>query len=165
MFGHWNDALRNIAWGADWMMKAHVTASDAAAANVFVGQVRLQHGMHTRPQAEPVAGRVCHRRNTLATPRHALLSTTPHHNATPPQIGSDADHGYFGRPEHNPTTRPVLLVTSATGGADVAGSYAAAFAATAALFREAGNATYAAALFKRAEQAFAFATTPAHQKK
>jgi hypothetical protein len=52
-----------------------------------------------------------------------------------------------------------------TGGADFAGSYAAAFASSAVLFREAGNASYAAALFKRAEQAFAFALVPAHQKK
>lgn len=81
------------------------------------------------------------------------------------QIGSDEDHSYFGRPEHNPTNRPVYLVNSQTGGADFAGSYAAAFAASAVLFREAGNTTYAATLFKRAEQAFAFAVVPAHQKK
>jgi endoglucanase len=81
------------------------------------------------------------------------------------QLGSDNDHSYFGRPEHNPTQRPVYLVNSQTGGADFAGSYAAAFAASAVLFREAGNLTYADALFKRAEQAFAFATVPAHQKK
>lgn len=81
------------------------------------------------------------------------------------QLGSDADHGWFGRPEHNPTQRPVYLVNAQTGGADFAGSYAAAFAATAVLFKEAGNTTFAATLFKRAEQAFAFATVPAHQKK
>lgn len=81
------------------------------------------------------------------------------------QIGSDADHSYFGRPEHNPTERPIYLVNSQTGGSDFAGAYAAAFAASALLFREAGNASYAAALFTRAEQAFAFAVEPAHQKK
>lgn len=81
------------------------------------------------------------------------------------QVSGDADHSYFGRPEHNPTARPVYSVDSTSGGADIAGEYAAAFAAAAVLFREAGNTTYAATLFKRAEQAFAFALVPAHQKK
>jgi hypothetical protein len=40
MFGQWDKALNNIGWGADWLMKAHITASDSATANVFVGQVR-----------------------------------------------------------------------------------------------------------------------------
>lgn len=39
--GQWGTALNVIRWGADWMMKAHITASDTPAANVFVGQVRL----------------------------------------------------------------------------------------------------------------------------
>lgn len=42
MFGQWDKALRNIGWGADWLMKAHVTASDTPTANVFVGQVCMQ---------------------------------------------------------------------------------------------------------------------------
>lgn len=41
MYGEWYSALRNIAWGVDWMAKAHITASDTPTANVFVGQVRL----------------------------------------------------------------------------------------------------------------------------
>lgn len=39
MFGQWGHALRNIGWGVDWLVKAHITASDTPAANVFVGQV------------------------------------------------------------------------------------------------------------------------------
>ena len=37
----WDVALRLIKWGMDWLMKAHVKASDTPAENVFVGQVRL----------------------------------------------------------------------------------------------------------------------------
>jgi len=80
-------------------------------------------------------------------------------------VSNNADHVFFGRPEHNPTARPTFLVNSQTGGADVAGEYAAAFAAAAAVFADSGNTTYAAALFRRAEQAFGFATLPANQKK
>lgn len=39
MFGQWGHALRNIGWGVDWLVKAHITASDTPTANVFVGQV------------------------------------------------------------------------------------------------------------------------------
>jgi endoglucanase len=80
-------------------------------------------------------------------------------------VSNNGDHVFFGRPEHNPTARPTFLVNSQTGGADVAGEYAAAFAAAAAVFADSGNTTYAAALFRRAEQAFGFATLPANQKK
>jgi endoglucanase len=82
-----------------------------------------------------------------------------------PQVSNEGDHSYFGRPEHNPTARPTALVNSGTGGADVAGEYAAAFAAAAVVFRGEGNSSYAAMLFKRAEQAFAFAIAPTHQRK
>jgi endoglucanase len=81
------------------------------------------------------------------------------------QVSNDGDHTFFGRPEHNPTARPTALVNSATGGADIAGEYAAAFAAAAFVFRAEGNTSYASMLFKRAEQAFAFAIAPANQKK
>ena len=80
-------------------------------------------------------------------------------------MSNEGDHSYFGRPEHNPTARPVFKVTAATGGADIVGEYAAAYAAAASLFKQANNLTYAAMLFKHAEQAFAFANTPAYQKK
>jgi hypothetical protein len=41
MFGEWENAKRGIAWGVDWMVKAHITASDTPSANVFVAQVCL----------------------------------------------------------------------------------------------------------------------------
>jgi hypothetical protein len=79
------------------------------------------------------------------------------------QLADSSDHSYFGRPEHDTKTRQVYTVTAATGGADVASEYAAAFAAAAVLFRNSSDAAYAAVLFKRAQQAFAFAE--AYQKK
>jgi hypothetical protein len=79
------------------------------------------------------------------------------------QLADSSDHSYFGRPEHDTKTRQVYTVTAATGGADVAAEYAAAFAAAAVLFRNSSDAAYAAVLFKRAQQAFAFAE--AYQKK
>lgn len=39
MFGQWEHALRNIGWGVDWLVKAHITASDTPTATVFVGRV------------------------------------------------------------------------------------------------------------------------------
>lgn len=39
IYGQWDIALRNICWGVDLLVKAHVTASDTPTANVFVGQV------------------------------------------------------------------------------------------------------------------------------
>lgn len=81
------------------------------------------------------------------------------------QVSDEGDHSYFGRPEQNPTARPIFKVTAATGGADIVGEYAAAFAAAATLYKQAGNTSYASMLFTHAEQAFAFATTPAYQKK
>jgi hypothetical protein len=44
MFGQWEHALRNIGWGVDWLVKAHITASDTPTANVFVGQVCREVG-------------------------------------------------------------------------------------------------------------------------
>lgn len=79
----------------------------------------------------------------------------------PAQLADSASHSFFGRPEHDTTPRPVYLVSSSTGGADVAAEYAAAFAAAALLFNTSDSA-YAAALFKRAEQAWGFAL--AHQR-
>lgn len=37
--GQWDIAVRNIKWAADWLVKAHLKASDNAKENVFVGQV------------------------------------------------------------------------------------------------------------------------------
>jgi endoglucanase len=74
----------------------------------------------------------------------------------PPQLADSSDHSYFGRPEHDTKARQVYTVTAATGGADVASEYAAAFAAAAVLFKS-SDAAYAVTLFKRAQQAFAFA--------
>lgn len=39
MFGELDTALRGIGWGMDWMVKAHLVASDTPSANEFVGQV------------------------------------------------------------------------------------------------------------------------------
>jgi hypothetical protein len=39
MFGEWENAKRGLGWGIDWLVKAHLTASDTATANVFVAQV------------------------------------------------------------------------------------------------------------------------------
>jgi hypothetical protein len=41
MFGEWENAKRGIGWGIEWLVKAHVTASDTPSANVFVAQVRV----------------------------------------------------------------------------------------------------------------------------
>lgn len=114
--GQWDTALNIIKWGADWLVKAHVAASDAPSDNKFVGQV-----------------------------------------------ANNDDHQYFGRPEHATNRRPVYLVDSSTGGADVTAEYAAAFAAAAVLFKKQGDTKYADGLFKHAQQAFAFAE--AHQNK
>lgn len=35
----WDVALRLVKWGMDWLVKAHVKASDSPAENAFVGQV------------------------------------------------------------------------------------------------------------------------------
>lgn len=37
--GQWDVAVRNIKWATDWLVKAHLKASDNANDNVFVGQV------------------------------------------------------------------------------------------------------------------------------
>jgi hypothetical protein len=37
--GQYDHALRGISWAVEWLVKAHVTASDNPSANVFVGQV------------------------------------------------------------------------------------------------------------------------------
>lgn len=36
----WDVALRLVKWGMDWLVKAHIKASDTPAENAFVGQVR-----------------------------------------------------------------------------------------------------------------------------
>ncbi len=41
--GTWDIGLRNIKYGLDWLMKAHVRASGVPGDNVFVGQVRCGH--------------------------------------------------------------------------------------------------------------------------
>jgi hypothetical protein len=38
--GEWDNLLANLKWGSDWLMKAHVEASDIPSENKFVGQVR-----------------------------------------------------------------------------------------------------------------------------
>ncbi|KAF8073058.1 celI [Scenedesmus sp. PABB004] len=108
--GQWDIALRDIEWAADWLIKAHITASDDPAANVFVGQ-----------------------------------------------LSGKNDHQYFGRPEHATNARPVYIADTTTGGADLVGEFAAAYAAAAVLFKSVGRGAYAATLYKHAKQAFAFA--------
>lgn len=44
--GQWDVALRVIKWGTDWLLKAHVKASDDPAGNAFVGQVSDKHDHH-----------------------------------------------------------------------------------------------------------------------
>lgn len=73
------------------------------------------------------------------------------------QLSGKDDHHYFGRPEHATNPRPVYIADSSTGGADLVGEYAAAYAAGAVLFRSLGQGDYAAALYRHAKQAFAFA--------
>jgi endoglucanase len=74
-----------------------------------------------------------------------------------PQISARPDHWYFGRPEHSEVRRAVYTASASSPGADLAAEYAAGFAAAATLFRGLGQAAYAERLFKRAQQAFAFA--------
>lgn len=38
--GQWDNSLELVKWGLDWLVKAHVKASDTPADNAFVGQVR-----------------------------------------------------------------------------------------------------------------------------
>lgn len=73
------------------------------------------------------------------------------------QLSGKNDHQYFGRPEHATNERPVYIADTTTGGADLVGEYAAAYAAAAVLFKGEGQAGYAATLFNHAKQAFAFA--------
>jgi hypothetical protein len=39
--GQWEMLLNILKWGADWLIKGHVKASDTPSGNAFVGQVRL----------------------------------------------------------------------------------------------------------------------------
>lgn len=39
--GQWDIAVRDIKWATDWLIKAHIKASDNPKDNVFVGQVSL----------------------------------------------------------------------------------------------------------------------------
>eukprot|EP00775_Hariotina_reticulata_P012172 gene12172-12310_t len=50
--GQWDIAMRVIKWGTDWLVKAHVKASDNPADNAFVGQVsaRPDHWYFGRPE-------------------------------------------------------------------------------------------------------------------
>lgn len=50
--GQWDVAMRVLKWGMDWLLKAHLTASDVAADNVFVGQIsaRPDHWYFGRPE-------------------------------------------------------------------------------------------------------------------
>jgi hypothetical protein len=73
------------------------------------------------------------------------------------QLSGKNDHHYFGRPEHAYNERPIYIADSSTGGADLVGEFAAAYAAGAVLFKAEGQAAYAAVLYKHAKQAFAFA--------
>lgn len=43
----WDNSLALVKWGIDWLVKAHVSASDNPADNAFVGQVGAGHGVHT----------------------------------------------------------------------------------------------------------------------
>jgi hypothetical protein len=72
------------------------------------------------------------------------------------QVSGKNDHHYFGRPEHATNERPIYLADSSSPGADLAGEYAAAYAAGAVLFKTSDPA-YAANLYAHAKQAFAFA--------
>lgn len=56
MYGQWDIALRNIRWGVDWLVKAHVTASDTPTANVFVGQVCVEQLGRTDRACKHTAG-------------------------------------------------------------------------------------------------------------
>lgn len=88
---------------------------------------------------------------------HVSAGPSPADNKFVGQVSGKDDHHYFGRPEHATNPRPIYLADSNTGGADLAGEYAAAYAAGAVLFKS-SDPTYAANLIKHAEQAFAFAT-------
>jgi hypothetical protein len=73
-------------------------------------------------------------------------------------VSGKNDHQYFGRPEHATNERPIYLADSSSPGADLAGEYAAAYAAGAVLFKSIDPA-YAAMLYGHAQQAFTFAST------
>lgn len=48
----WDNSLALVKWGLDWLLKAHVKASDNPADNAFVGQVsaRPDHWYFGRPE-------------------------------------------------------------------------------------------------------------------
>jgi hypothetical protein len=54
--GEWEALLRNIKWGTDWLMKAHLKASNTSSENVLVGQVsaRPDHWYFGRPEHSPI---------------------------------------------------------------------------------------------------------------
>jgi hypothetical protein len=54
--GEWDALLRNIKWGTDWLLKAHLKASDTPSENVLVGQVsaRPDHWYFGRPEHSPI---------------------------------------------------------------------------------------------------------------
>jgi endoglucanase len=154
----WDVALRLVKWGTDWLMKAHVKASDTPSENAFVGQVcvcrfwrermcTLQAASSGGPDAQAWPP------TDLVAPCTCLLPRSCLHA----QISARPDHWYFGRPELATNPRPVYLADASTGGADLASEYAAAYAAGASLFKGVGQTEYADKLFKHAQQAYAFA--------
>jgi hypothetical protein len=54
--GTWAQAVRNMKWATDWLIKAHVKASDNPRDNVFVGQVCVLHSRNSKPAAADDAG-------------------------------------------------------------------------------------------------------------
>ncbi|KAG1672207.1 hypothetical protein FOA52_002908 [Chlamydomonas sp. UWO 241] len=53
--GVWDDMVQNVRWGAEWLVKAHVTASDDPEANVLVAQVGDESSDHAywgRPEQQ-----------------------------------------------------------------------------------------------------------------
>ncbi|PNH11037.1 Endoglucanase 1 [Tetrabaena socialis] len=58
--GHWDTAVRNIDWVADYFVKCHVNASNTPSANAFVAQVgdpATDHNKYWgRPEQQPEGG-------------------------------------------------------------------------------------------------------------
>jgi hypothetical protein len=70
--GTWTQAVRNMKWATDWLIKAHVKASDNPRDNVFIGQVcgtartakEQQLMMQVLSSWAPPATAVLHSRNS-----------------------------------------------------------------------------------------------------
>jgi endoglucanase len=89
-----------------------------------------------------------------------FIKAHPSPNVFYAQVGlGGPDHSWWGPAEVMTMARPALKIDSSCGGSDVAAETAAALAASAMLFRQAGDAAYASTLLRHARELYTFADT------